>query len=68
MLDVPARQFSHCSFGGVLPLVPAGQAVNPDSSLALMRDPVGTTTTVDPSPATTCPFDISMQEVALDSG
>ena len=30
VLDVPLRQSSHDSFGGLFPIVPAGHAVNPD--------------------------------------
>ena len=59
VLDVPTRQLSHCSFGGSLPLVPAGQAVNPESAVASILDPCGTTTEDDPplatiDPALTC--------------
>ena len=48
VLDVPLRQSSHDSFGGVFPIVPAGHAVKPDRSVTLILDPCGTTTEEDP--------------------
>ena len=68
VLDVPVGQSSHDSSGVGLPFVPAGHAVNPDGAVASILDPSGTITTVDPSPATTCPFATAMHVLALGSG
>ena len=68
VLDVPGGQSSHDSSGVGLPLVPAGHTVNPEGALASILDPSGTTTAVDPSPATTSPFATAMHSVALGSG
>ena len=55
VLDVPARQLSHCLFGGSLPLVPAGHATKPEGAVASIFDPCGTTTEEDPPLATIDP-------------
>ena len=55
VLDVPLGQSSHDSSGVGLPFVPAGHAVNPDSALASILDPSGTTTEEDPPLATIDP-------------
>ena len=55
MLDVPVAHFSHDKLAGLLPIVPAGQAVNPDGSVASILDPCGTTTEEDPPLATIDP-------------
>ena len=55
VLDVPVAQSSHDVFAGLLPIVPAGQAVNPDGSVASILDPCGTTTEEDPPLATIDP-------------
>ena len=68
MLDVPVAHFSHDKLAGLLPIVPAGQAVNPDGSVASILDPSGTKTAVDPSPATTFPFATAMHFLALGFG
>ena len=68
VLDVPVGQSSHDSSGGVLPIVPASHASNPDGALASILDPSGTITAVDPPPATTCPSLTTMHVVALVSG
>ena len=68
VLDLPAVQFSHNSLGTRLPFVPAGHTVNPEGALASILDPRGTSTAVDPSPTTTCPFATAMHSVALGSG
>ena len=68
VLDLPAVQFSHNSSGVGLPFVPAGHTVNPEGALASILDPSGTTTAVDPSPATTRPFATTMHSVALGFG
>jgi hypothetical protein len=68
VLDVPLGQSSHDSSGGVLPIVPALHASNPDRVEVLILDPSGTITAVDPPPATTCPSSTAMHVVALVSG
>ena len=55
VLDVPAGQSSHDSSGGVLPIVPASHAANPDGAEASILDPSGTTTEEDPPLATIDP-------------
>ena len=55
VLDVPAAQFSHDVVAGLLPIVPAGHAVNPDRAAASILDPCGTTTEEDPPLATIDP-------------
>ena len=55
VLDVPAVQCSHEVFAGLFPIVPAGHAVNPDSAVASILDPGGTTTEDDPPLATIDP-------------
>ena len=55
VLDVPAVQFSHDVSAGLFPIVPAGHAVNPDSVVASILDPSGTTTEADPPLATIDP-------------
>ena len=55
VLDVPATHCVQDPSGGVLPIVPAGHAVNPDSAVASILDPGGTTTEDDPPLATIDP-------------
>jgi hypothetical protein len=55
VLDLPAVHFSHASFGGSLPIVPASHASKPDGAEALILDPSGTTTEEDPPLATIDP-------------
>jgi hypothetical protein len=55
VLDLPAVHFSHDSFGGSLPIVPAPHASKPDGAEALILDPSGTTTEADPPLATIDP-------------
>ena len=56
VLDVPAGQFLHDSSGlGLFPIVPALHAMNPDSAVASILDPSGTTTEEDPPSATIDP-------------
>ena len=55
VLDVPAAQSLHDVFAGLLPIVPAGHAVNPDRALASILDPCGTMTEEDPPLATIDP-------------
>jgi hypothetical protein len=61
VLDSPASHFVHFSFGGSLPIVPAGQALNPDGSDSLIFDPFGTITDADPPAATILPAGTSSQ-------
>ena len=68
VLDVPATHCLQDPSGGVLPIVPAPHASNPDGALASILDPSGTFTAVDPPPATTCPSLTAMHVVALVSG
>ena len=68
VLDVPATHCVHDPSGGVLPIVPAPHALNPDGALASILDPSGTFTTVVPPPTTTCPSLTAMHVVALVSG
>ena len=55
VLDVPDGQCSHNLFGGTLPFVPTGHAVNPDGANASILDPCGTITEEDPPLATIDP-------------
>jgi len=55
VLDVPAAQSSHDVFAGLLPIVPAGQAINPEDAVASILDPSGTTMEEDPPLATIDP-------------
>ena len=48
VLDVPDGHSGQNSLGGVLPIVPAAHASNPDGAEALILDPSGTTTEEDP--------------------
>ena len=68
VLDVPVGHSVQDPLGGVLPIVPALQASNPDGAEALILDPSGTITAVDPPPATTCPSSTAMHVVALIFG
>ena len=55
VLDIPIRQSTQKTFGGVFPLVPAGHALNPDSDEPSILDPCGTTIEAEPPVATICP-------------
>ena len=55
VLDLPTGQLVQDALGGTLPMVPAGQAVNPDRANGLILDPAGTTTEDDPPLATIDP-------------
>ena len=68
VLDVPATHCVQDPSGGVLPIVPAPHASNPDGAPASILDPSGTITAVDPSPATTSPSPTAMHAVACVSG
>ena len=52
----------------MLPFVPAGHAVNPEGSDALIFDPFGTTTDADPPVATIAPGLTFSQEDCCGSG
>ena len=68
MLDVPAVQFSHVVFAGLFPVVPAGHAVNPDTEVASILDPSGTTTEEDPPLATIDPASTGSHSDCSGSG
>ena len=67
-LDVPVGQCSHDSFGGTLPIDPAGHAVNPDSSNASILDPFGTTNEDNPPRVTIDPGWARSQDAFFGSG
>ena len=68
MLDVPATHCVQDPSGGVLPIVPAGHAVNPDSAVASILDPSGTTTEEDPPSATIDPALTRVQLIRFGLG
>ena len=68
VLDVPVVQSSHDVFAGLLPIVPAGQAVKPDGSEASILDPCGTTTEEDPPLATIDPASTGAHSDCFGSG
>ena len=68
VLDVPVAQSSHDVFAGLLPIVPAGQAVNPDAAVASILDPCGTTTEDDPPLATIDPASTGAHFACSGSG
>ena len=68
VLDVPVVHFSHDVFAGLLPIVPAGQAVKPEGSVASILEPCGTTTEEDPPLATIDPASTGAHSDCFGSG
>jgi hypothetical protein len=53
---LPALHFSHELLGGVLPIVPARHAVNPEEIESSIFEPSGTSTDEELPLVTICPF------------